>query len=192
VIKLNHVVHHGGIGHHVQNWHALRARSRIGRVAAVDCASRIAMFSGGTMAEGWACYATDLIREAGGLTPLERCAEHQARRRMCARSVVDCRLHQGRMTLEEAATYYREKADMPESSARAEAVKNSMFPGTAVMYLMGTDAIHSLRKDIAALQGALFSLQKFHDDFLSYGSVPVSLIATDMKRNAQGENSHGE
>ena len=53
------------------------------------------------------------------MTPLERCAEHQARRRMCARSVVDVLLHQGRMTLEEAATYYQEKADMPESSARA-------------------------------------------------------------------------
>src|SRR5262249_5734332 len=58
VIKANHVIHHGGLGHHLQNWHAARAASRIGRVAAVDCASRIAFFSGGTMAEGWACYAT--------------------------------------------------------------------------------------------------------------------------------------
>ncbi len=61
VIKLNHVVHHGGIGHHVQNWHAYRAASRIGQIAAVDCASRIAMLCGGTMAEGWACYASELI-----------------------------------------------------------------------------------------------------------------------------------
>src|SRR5262249_55887654 len=36
VIKLNHVVHHGAIGHHVQNWYAFRAESRIGQVAAVD------------------------------------------------------------------------------------------------------------------------------------------------------------
>jgi hypothetical protein len=35
VIKLNHVVHHGSIGHHVQNWHAFHATSRIGRMAAV-------------------------------------------------------------------------------------------------------------------------------------------------------------
>jgi hypothetical protein len=52
-IKLNHVVHHGAIGHHVQNWHAYhRAASRIGQIAAVDTASRIGMFCGGTMAEG--------------------------------------------------------------------------------------------------------------------------------------------
>ncbi|HEX6941968.1 MAG TPA: DUF885 family protein, partial [Gemmatimonadaceae bacterium] len=60
-IKLNHVAHHGGLGHHVQNWHAARSPSRIGRVAAVDAACRIAMFSGGTMAEGWACYATEIM-----------------------------------------------------------------------------------------------------------------------------------
>jgi hypothetical protein len=36
VIRLNHVIHHGAIGHHVQNWHAFRSPSRIGRIAAVD------------------------------------------------------------------------------------------------------------------------------------------------------------
>jgi hypothetical protein len=71
VIKLNHVVHHGGIGHHIQNWHAFRSPSQIGRIAAVDCAARIAMCCGATMAEGWACYATDVMAEAGGLTARE-------------------------------------------------------------------------------------------------------------------------
>src|SRR5262249_42122260 len=56
VIKLNYVVHHSGIGHHAQNWHAMQAASRIGQIAAVDCASRIAMLCGGTLAEGWASY----------------------------------------------------------------------------------------------------------------------------------------
>ena len=35
VIKLNHVVHHGGVGHHVQNFNAYHGASQIGRVAAV-------------------------------------------------------------------------------------------------------------------------------------------------------------
>src|SRR5262249_7123665 len=109
-IKLNHVVHHGGLGHHVQNAYARRAASRIGRIAAVDCASRIALSCGGTMAEGWACYATDLMAEAGFLTPLERYAERHTRVRMCARAVVDVRLHQGRLSLEAAADYYRADA----------------------------------------------------------------------------------
>ncbi|MGE0040938.1 MAG: DUF885 family protein [Vicinamibacterales bacterium] len=184
VIKLNHVVHHGGIGHHVQNWNAFRAESRIGRIAAVDCASRIAMSCGGTMAEGWACYATDLVAEFGGLTPLEAYAERHGRIRMAARAVVDIQLHRGRMTLDEAAAYYVSRAGMSEAAARGEAVKNSMFPGGAVMYLLGTDTIHELRREMAAIEGAAFDLRRFHDTFLSYGSVPVALVAGDMRRNA--------
>src|SRR5947207_8706216 len=88
VIKLNHVVHHGAIGHHVQNWYAFRAASRIGQVAAADCASRIALFCGGTMAEGWACYATDLMDEFGFLTPLEQYSQFHSRLRMAARALV--------------------------------------------------------------------------------------------------------
>ena len=181
VVKLNHVVHHGGIGHHVQNFHAFRSGSRIGRVAAVDCASRIALLCGGTMAEGWACYATDLMSEAGFLTPLEKYAELQGRARMCARAIVDVRLHEGRWTLEHAARFYEEHALMPPPAARSEAVKNSMFPGAAVMYLMGRDAIHRLREDMVATLGRHFSLKRFHDTLLSHGSIPVSLIATTMK-----------
>ena len=53
------------------------------------------------------------------------------------------------------------------------------------MYLMGNDAIKQLRKEIAEQQGNRFSLREFHDRFLSYGSIPVSLIAADMKRMAE-------
>jgi hypothetical protein len=94
VILLNHVVHHGGLGHHVQNWHAFRAPSRVGQIAGVDCASRIAMFCAGTLVEGWACYATDLMDEIGFLTPLQSLSEAQSRVRMAARAVADVALQQ--------------------------------------------------------------------------------------------------
>lgn len=184
VIKLNHVVHHGGIGHHVQNWHAFRSPSLVGRVAAVDCASRIAMFCGGTMAEGWACYATDLMAEAGGLTELERYAEHAGRVRMCARAIVDTELHRGRMSLADAMAFYRKEAGMSAAAAEGEAVKNSIFPGGALMYLVGTDLIHELRRDLLRALGDDFELRAFHDAFLSYGSIPVQLIADEMRRRA--------
>ena len=185
VIKLNHVVHHGGIGHHAQNYHAARAASRIGQVAAVDCAARIGMFCGGMMAEGWACYATDLMDEAGFLTPLEHYEGYQARLRMAARALVDVGLHCGRYSVDEAAAIYRDRVGMSPEASYAEVVKNSMFPGAAVIYLMGADAIHELRRDLAARaarRGDLFDLCGFHDRFLSYGSVPVSLIGAAMRK----------
>jgi uncharacterized protein DUF885 len=180
VIKLNHVIHHGGLGHHLQNWYAYhQTASRVGRIAAVDCASRIALFCGGTMAEGWACYATDLMDEIGFLTPLERLSQAHTRLRMAARAIVDVQLHTRAWTVDEAAQFYYDAAGLAPDGARAEAVKNSMFPGTALMYLVGDDLIHRLRAEMQARQG--FTLRNFHDRLLSYGSLPVALIASEMR-----------
>ncbi len=190
VIKANHVIHHGGVGHHVQNGHAYRTPSRIGRIAAVDCASRIAMHCGGTMAEGWACYATELMAEHGAMDPLEVFAERASRIRMCCRAVVDVELHRGRMTLDDAVAFYQQQAGMPESAAWSEAVKNSMFPGGALMYLMGTDGIRAIRRDQEAELGDEFQLRQFHDELLFHGSIPVTLAGELVSpRHSIGTNA---
>ena len=180
-IKLNHVVHHGAIGHHVQNWHACnRSRSRIGKVAAVDCASRIGMFCGGTMAEGWACYATALMEEIGFLTPLERLSEQHSRVRFLARAIVDLSLHTGEMQLADAARFYHEQAGLTAVVAANEAARNSIFPGTGLMYWLGAQGIVDLREEMQRRQGAGFSLKRFHDDLLEHGSIPVPVAARHM------------
>jgi hypothetical protein len=178
VIKLNHVVHHGAIGHHVQNYYAYAGTSEVGRVAAVDCAYRIGMLQGGTMAEGWACYATDLMDEIGFLTPLESVAEQHARARLLARAVVDIGLHEGSLTFEDAVAIYRDRIGMTPRAARAEACKNSMFPGTAIMYWLGTEGLHQLRRERERIEGASFVLGRFHDRVLAFGSIPVLLLST--------------
>ena len=180
-IKLNHVVHHGAIGHHVQNWYAYnQQRSRIGKVAAVDCANRIGMFCGGTMAEGWACYATDLMEELGFLTPLEQVSQQHTRVRMLARAIVDIELHQGTMSFGDVVRFYVDNVGMSADTARAEAVKNSMYPCTAIMYWLGTQGIHDLRGEMRRREGPRFSLRRFHDELLGYGSIPVPLVARMM------------
>ncbi len=180
VIKLNHVVHHGAIGHHVQNAHAGRSASRVGQVAAVDGASRIAMFCGGTLAEGWACYATDLMAEHGFLSPLELVAEEHSRLRQLARAIVDIELHQGSLSMDQAVAFYAERVGMAPAAARSEACKNSMFPGAAVMYWLGTEGIHRLRAEQQRALGPRFSLRAFHDRLLSFGAIPIPLIAAIM------------
>lgn len=180
-IKLNHVMHHGGIGHHVQNWHAYhQAASRTGIVAAVDCASRIGMFCGGTMAEGWACYATALMDELGFLSPLEQVSEQHARIRFLVRAIVDIAFHEGTMTFDDAVRFHAEEAMLDDTAARAEVVKCGMFPCTAVMYWLGTQGIRDLRTQLEAERGAAFALGAFHDEVLGHGSIPVPLIARLM------------
>lgn len=179
-ITLNHVVHHGGVGHHVQNWHAThRSTSRIGTIAAVDCASRIGMFLGGSMAEGWACYATGLAEELALLSPLERLSEQHTRVRLLARAIVDLRLHLGDWSLAECVAYYVGEVGMSTAVATAEATKNSMFPATALMYWLGTSGILAARARAQSHAGAGFSLRAFHDALLSRGAIPV-LLATQL------------
>ena len=186
VITLNHVVHHGGIGHHVQNWHAIhRSSSRVGTVAAVDAASRIGMFLGGTMAEGWACYATQLAEELGVLTPLEQLSEQHTRVRLLARAIVDLRLHLGEWSFDACAAFYQSTVGMTAAVARAETTKNSMFPGTALMYWLGTSTILETRERLRQAMGDAFSLKAFHDALLSRGAIPVplavALVHTDLR-----------
>jgi len=182
VIKANHVVHHGSIGHHVQNWNAYhQTNSLIGQFAGCDCANRPAMISSGTMIEGWAVYATRLMEERGFFTKLESYAEVQSLRRMAARAVVDIRLHCDGWSLDEAAAYYHKAAGMNSEAAKGEAVKNSMFPGNAIIYLYGSNFIYDFREKVKAHQGGSFSIQRFHDDLLSYGSVPVSLVKAELE-----------
>ena len=153
-------------------------------MAAVDGASRIGMFSGGTLAEGWACYACDLVEDMGFLTPLDTVAQQHTRVRLLVRAIADLELHTGRRTLAEVAALYRDRAFMPADAAQAEAVKNSMFPGAAVMYWLGTRDLHALRGACESRDGAGFSLRRFHDRVLSYGAIPVPLIARLMAEPA--------
>jgi uncharacterized protein (DUF885 family) len=95
---------------------------------------------------------------------------------MAARAVVDVRLHQRRMSFDDAVAFYATRVGMSAAAARAEAVKNSLFPGAACMYLLGWHAIWQLRRQLQAQ----LPLREFHDRLLSFGSVPVSLIARDM------------
>jgi uncharacterized protein (DUF885 family) len=155
----------------VQNWFAYRAPSRIGRIAAVDCASRIAMLCGGTMAEGWACYAVDLMEEIGFLSPLERCAQAHTRLRVALRALADIALHTGAATLQEAAAVYQARGGLDAGAARAEALKNTMFPATAMMYMLGVDGIYALRRRYGG------DLRRFHDRLLACGSIPVARAA---------------
>jgi uncharacterized protein (DUF885 family) len=94
---------------------------------------------------------------------------------MAARAIVDIRLHHGRFSLAEAEAFYVEQVGMSAPAAHAEAVKNSLFPATACMYLAGWDGIHRLRREYSGTP-----LREFHDRFLSFGSVPVALVARAM------------
>jgi len=93
---------------------------------------------------------------------------------------VDLSLHTGALSADQAAALFRDRARMSDPAARAEVARASMFPGTAMMYWLGTQGIHDLRAQRLRAEGGAFSLRRFHDALLSYGAVPVPLIARVM------------
>jgi hypothetical protein len=176
VLKTTHTVHHGSIGHHAQNARARAAPGLMGRIAGTDCASGLAFLSAGTMVEGWACYAEELLREAGGFyAGAELLLLKQNERRNAASVLVDINLHLGRWRMAEAEEFYR-AAGFPAQRVAAEVVRNSMFPGSRLMYWTGVEAIKALRAR------STLKAQRFHDTLLGFGHVPIAAAAAEMAR----------
>jgi len=177
VLKTTHTVHHGSIGHHTQNARARSAPGILARVGGTDCASGLAFASAGTMVEGWACYAEDLLREAGDFyAGAELLLLKNNERRNAASVMVDINLHLGRWSCEEAARFYREEAGFAAHRAMPETVRNSMFPGSRLMYWSGVEAIKALRR--ASRRGT----REFHDSLLGFGHVPIAAAGAEMAR----------
>ena len=179
-VKTIHSVHHGGVGHHTQNARARVAHSRLARIAGTDCALGLAFLGAGTLIEGWACYVEDLLMEAPGFySPEEEILLKQYERRNAASVLVDINLHLGRWTQEQAAAFYRDEAGFAPSRVEGEVVRNSMMPGSRLMYWLGVEGIKALRGRWKS------DTQSFHDALLSYGHMPLAWIAEEMDREGQ-------
>ena len=175
-VKAIHAVHHGSIGHHTQNARARRAPSRLARLAGTDCAAGIAFLSAGTMVEGWACYAEDLLMEVPDFyTPAERLLLKHFERRNAASVLVDIRLHTGEWSLDEARRFYREDAGFAPARVDGEITRNSIFPASRLMYWTGVDRIKSLR---SRWRG---DTRSFHDELIGHGHVPVAWVESEMQ-----------
>ena len=176
-VKTIYAVHHGSIGHHTQNTRARTAASRLARIAGTDCALGLAFLGSGTLIEGWACYVEDLLMEAPGFyEPAEILLLKQYERRNAASVIVDIRLHLGDWSNGEAVAFYRDEAGFAPARVEGEVVRNSMLPGSRLMYWLGVEGIKGLRR---RWQG---STQAFHDALLSYGHVPLAWIGEEMDR----------
>lgn len=176
-IKSTHAVHHGSIGHHTQNARARQSAVLLGKLAGTDCASGIALLSGGTLIEGWACYSQELLLEAAGFySPAEELLAAHAELRNTAMCLADIRLHTGSWSLAQMRAFYEDEVGIPPGRAWTETTRNSMWPSTRSMYWLGTRAIRQFRRELGG------EPRRFHDDLLSFGSVPVYRVGEELVR----------
>jgi uncharacterized protein (DUF885 family) len=128
--------------------------------------------------EGWALYGEEmLLRE--GLYPDESAAEGQVLRLSRYRSArinVDVNLHSGRWNFEQAVRYFMEAGGLDREAAEGEAAGAASNPSQKISYITGKWQIMRLLGRYRDRQGADFRLGAFHDQLISYGSLPVSVI----------------
>ncbi|HWF45099.1 MAG TPA: DUF885 family protein, partial [Candidatus Kapabacteria bacterium] len=129
--------------------------------------------------EGWAHYTEEMMIEqdwGSGDARIRIAYLQEALVRLC-RYIASIELHSGNMTLSEVQHLFEEKALMRPVSARREAERAVFDPGY-LFYTLGKFQIRELRSKLEHLAG--FSLYDFHNDLLSYGCVPVRIVAEMM------------
>ena len=164
-------LHEAYPGHHLQLTRANRVPSRLRR-----------HFAESTLfVEGWALYCEEMMHEVGFYTdPRVRLMQLKDQLWRAHRVIVDVRLHCKGAAPEEAVQYLVDEAKLEEPNAWAEVRRYAMQPTQPMSYCMGKRLITELRSAVERKLGARFDLRRFHDDLLSYGSVPPRLIREAM------------
>ncbi len=136
----------------------------------------------GVFAEGWAFYEESLLRQMGlyGDDLDGRYAVAQFERLRGARAIVDAKLATGEWSFDQALTWFQKNAGVDADTAQGEVSRHALGPGQAFDYAVGRTQILDLLAKYKAKKGNKFTLQSFHDDLLSHGTVPLSIVASEV------------
>ncbi|MFW5927167.1 MAG: DUF885 domain-containing protein, partial [Wenzhouxiangella sp.] len=169
-------IHEGIPGHYTQLLHANRSPSLIK-----------SLFGNGAMIEGWAVYAERMMLEEGwGDYEPELWLMHgKWLLRVTVNTILDYSVHVLGMEREEAIRMLREEAFQETSEATQKWRRVTLSQVQLTSYFAGYADILDLRKRIKRESGDDFDLKTFHNEFLSYGSAPVSTIAELMETERQ-------
>jgi len=176
-IKQTHALHHASIGHHTHNARARKAPSKLARLAETGVARGVAFLSAGTTGEGWACHAQHLGAEMPGIlnTIETEIMLKDMERRNAGALIADIRLHTGRWTLAEMRRFYAEEGGFGSGRVHGETVRNSIFPGTRVMYWLGQEGIREARNRWRG------TTRDFHDALIGCGHPTLTATLAEIE-----------
>ncbi|RPI56585.1 MAG: DUF885 domain-containing protein [Acidobacteria bacterium] len=163
-------VHEVWPGHYLQFLYARNFPSDIRKV-----------FGAATNSEGWAHYCEQMVIDEGfhADDPRYRLAQIQDALLRDARFIVGIRMHTEGMTVAEAEEFFVKEGYQTRPSAISESKRGTSDP-TYGYYTMGKLMILKLRGDYQARMGAKYTLQNFHDSFISLGPLPLPLVRKAM------------
>ena len=168
-------VHEAYPGHYVQFLWLPQAPSKVRKI-----------LSANTDVEGWAHYCEQMMLDEGYGQPgvgakdereakFLRLGQLQDALLRNARFIVGIEMHTGKMSFDEAVAFFEKEGYQSRESAVVETKRGTNDP-TYLYYTLGKLQIMKLREDMKKKQGAAFSLEKFHDEFLLQGFPPVKIV----------------
>lgn len=168
-------VHEAYPGHYVQFLWLPQAPSRVRKLLGAN-----------TDVEGWAHYTEQMMLDQGYGQPGQgakdereskflRLGQLQDALLRNARFIVGIEMHTGKMSFDEAVEFFQKEGYQAKESAVVEAKRGTSDP-TYLYYTLGKLEIMKLREDLKKKQGAAFSLEEFHNNFLRQGFPPVKIV----------------
>jgi hypothetical protein len=172
-------VHEAYPGHYVQFLWLPQAPSKVRKLLGAN-----------TNVEGWAHYTEQMMLDNGYGQPgsgakdereakFLRLGQLQDALLRNARFIVGIEMHTGKMSIEQAEEFFQKEGYQSKETAVVETKRGAGDP-TYLYYTLGKLQIMKLRDDVKKKEGAAFSLEKFHDDFLKQGFPPIKIVREAM------------
>jgi len=172
-------VHEAYPGHYIQFLWVPQAPSKVRKLLGAN-----------TNVEGWAHYTEQMMLDEGYGQPgagakdereskFLRLGQLQDALLRNARFIVGIEMHTGKMSLDEAVAFFQKEGYQSKETAMVEAKRGTSDP-TYLYYTLGKLEIMKLREDMKKKQGAAFSLEEFHNNFLRQGFPPIKIVREAM------------
>jgi len=177
----NLTIHEAMPGHYLQLTHANRYHSPLR-----------AALSSGTFIEGWAVYTERLMVEQGYMNgdPLMHLVQLKWYLRTIANALLDQGVHVDGMSRDEAMRLMTRDTFQEEREAAGKWVRAQLSSAQLPTYFVGVQEHLALRDEARQRWGRSFTLKRYNDQVIAYGSPPVRYVRELMFDLPIGQNAH--
>ena len=160
-------IHEAVPGHYVQLLHSNKSKSAVKTI-----------FGNGSMIEGWAVFGEKMMIDAGygDRAPELRLIWMKWNLRTVVNTILDYEVHTKGLERDAAIALLTREAFQQNAEATGKWRRATLTQVQLTSYFNGYAEITALRDDHKARLGRDFSIKKFNDRFLSFGSGPVKFI----------------
>jgi uncharacterized protein (DUF885 family) len=169
-------IHEAFPGHYVQFLYSKQYPTKVRK-----------LYTCGTNVEGWAHYTEQMCVDEGygNGDPKVRLAQlNEALLRDC-RYIVGIKLHTEGWSVEKGREFFMKEGFIEGETAFQESRRGTYNP-TYLYYTLGKLQILKLREDVKKARGSAFDQEKFHNEFVRQGGLPIKMIRKIMLPGDKG------